>query len=59
MDGQKNMIMPILEDQEGAEQTVKWWSYWRIFFMACAEFFAMNGGNEYFFANYLFEKNIE
>lgn len=57
MDGQKDLIMPILEDREGPEEAVKWWSYWRIFFMACAEFFAINGGKEYFVAHYLFEKN--
>lgn len=56
MDRQKDIIMPILEEREGASQSVKWWSYWRIFFMACAEFFAINGGNEYFVAHYLFEK---
>lgn len=59
MDGQKEAIMSILEEREGPEQTLKWWSYWRIFFMACAEFFAMNGGNEYFVAHYLFEKKTQ
>ncbi len=57
MDGQKDIVMPILEEREGAEEKVKWWSYWRIFFMACAEFFAINGGNEYFVGHYLLEKN--
>lgn len=57
MDGQKDLVMPILEDREDPEQSLKWWSYWRIFFMACAEFFSMNGGKEYFVGHYLFEKN--
>ena len=56
MDKQKTVVMPILAEREGKEQSVKWWSYWRVFFMACAEFFAINGGNEYFVAHYLFEK---
>ncbi|MDX9899376.1 MAG: cyclopropane-fatty-acyl-phospholipid synthase family protein [Spirochaetia bacterium] len=57
MDQQKNAVMPILARREGEREAVKWWSYWRVFFMACAEFFAINGGNEYFVAHYLFEKN--
>ena len=57
MDQQKDIIMPILEEREGPEERVKWWSYWRIFFIACSEFFAMNDGNEYFVSHYLFEKN--
>lgn len=59
MDRQRNLIMPILSDREGPEESVKWWSYWRIFFMACAEFFAINEGKEYFVAHYLFEKNSD
>lgn len=56
MDKQKDLVMPILEEREGPEHSVKWWSYWRIFFIACSEFFAINGGGEYFVAHYLFEK---
>lgn len=57
MDRQKETIMPILGEREGPEESLKWWSYWRIFFMACAEFFSMNGGKEYFVGHYLFQKN--
>ena len=57
MDSQKDLIMPILQEREGPEQSVKWWSYWRIFFIACSEFFAIKGGGEYFVAHYLFKKN--
>ncbi len=57
MDQQKDVVMNILAEREGPEHSIKWWSYWRIFFMACSEFFAINGGNEYFVAHYLFEKN--
>lgn len=57
MDRQKDVIMPILEEREGKEESLKWWSYWRIFFLACSEFFSIHGGNEYFVSHYLFEKN--
>lgn len=57
MDAQEEIVMPILEEREGPKQSKKWWAYWRIFFMACSEFFALNRGNEYYVAHYLFEKN--
>lgn len=57
MDGQKEAIMPILEERDGPGEAIKWWAYWRIFFIACSEFFAINKGNEYFVAHYLFEKS--
>ncbi len=57
MDRQKNVVIPILEEREGVTESLKWWSYWRIFFLACSEFFSINGGNEYFVVHYLFEKN--
>lgn len=57
MDAQEEAIMPILADREGMKHSGKWWAYWRIFFMACSEFFAMNDGKEYFVSHYLFEKN--
>jgi cyclopropane-fatty-acyl-phospholipid synthase len=36
MDKCKPEIMPILEIAYGKGQALKWWVYWRIFFMACA-----------------------
>lgn len=59
MDAQEDVVMPILEEREGPRQSKKWWAYWRIFFMACSEFFSLNGGNEYYVAHYLFEKNTD
>lgn len=56
MDAQKEIVMPILEEREGPRHAVKWWAYWRIFFIACSEFFSLNDGNEYYITHYLFEK---
>jgi cyclopropane-fatty-acyl-phospholipid synthase len=56
MDAHKEAVMPILAEIEGREQALKWWVYWRVFFMACAEFFGYNGGNEWYVSHYLFVK---
>lgn len=56
MDRHKKEIMPILESTYGAGNAVKWWVYWRLFYMACAELFNYNQGNEWMVCHYLFEK---
>jgi cyclopropane-fatty-acyl-phospholipid synthase len=55
MDASRAAILPVFEATYGADQAVKWWSYWRIFFMACAELFGHRDGNEWFVAHYLFQ----
>ena len=57
MDAHKAQIMPLFEQTYGKEQAVKWWVYWRLFYLACAELFAYNGGNEWMISHYLFKKN--
>ena len=56
MDKHKNEIMPLFEETYGKEQAVKWWVYWRIFYMACAELWGYNGGEEWIVSHYLFSK---
>ncbi|HTA82694.1 MAG TPA: cyclopropane-fatty-acyl-phospholipid synthase family protein [Bacteroidia bacterium] len=56
MDEHKTEIMEIMKRVYGAEQAVKWWVYWRIFFMACAELWGYNNGNEWIVSHYLFQK---
>jgi cyclopropane-fatty-acyl-phospholipid synthase len=56
MDTQRAAIMPLLAQTYGADQALKWWVYWRVFFIACAELFAFRGGAEWFVSHYLFEK---
>ncbi|MES2827347.1 MAG: cyclopropane-fatty-acyl-phospholipid synthase family protein [Bacteroidota bacterium] len=57
MDKHKKQIMPIFEQTYGKDQAVKWWVYWRLFYMACAELFGYNKGNEWMVCHYLFKKN--
>ena len=56
MDNNKTVIMPLFEETYGKENAVKWWVYWRLFFMACAELWGYKKGSEWFVSHYLFEK---
>jgi len=56
MDAAKSDIMEIMKKVYGEAQAVKWWVYWRIFFMACAELWGYDNGNEWLVSHYLFEK---
>jgi cyclopropane-fatty-acyl-phospholipid synthase len=48
-------ILAILEQTYGKEQAPLWAQRWRMFWMACAELFAYNNGNEWMVSHYLFE----
>lgn len=56
MDKHKMNIMPLFEKTYGKDQALKWWVYWRIFYMACAELWAFNRGEEWIVSHYLFTK---
>ncbi|HXP50493.1 MAG TPA: cyclopropane-fatty-acyl-phospholipid synthase family protein [Bacteroidia bacterium] len=56
MDAAKSDVMEIMKKVYGEARVVKWWVYWRIFFMACAELWGYNNGNEWLVSHYLFEK---
>ncbi len=55
MDVQRQHIMPCFVETYGSSNAAKWFMRWRLFFMACAELFAFNGGNEWWVSHYLFE----
>jgi cyclopropane-fatty-acyl-phospholipid synthase len=54
MDKHKSRIMPLFENTYGKDQALKWWVYWRIFYMACAELWGYNNGDEWIVSHYLF-----
>lgn len=56
MDSHKNEIISIFRNTYGKENALKWFVYWRIFFMACAELWGFNSGNEWMVCHYLFKK---
>ncbi len=56
MDRHRQEIRPILRATYGAEQERRWWVYWRIFFLSCAELWAYDGGREWYVGHYLFRR---
>ena len=55
MDVGRPRIAEILRGAYGAEAGI-WFQRWRVFFMACAELFGYDGGNEWFVSHYLLRK---
>jgi cyclopropane-fatty-acyl-phospholipid synthase len=56
MDKHKEEILPLFADTYGRDQAVKWWAYWRVFYMACAELWGFRKGEEWLVSHYLFRK---
>lgn len=56
MDKHKAEIRPIMKRVYGDKDAVKWWVYWRLFFMACAELWGFDNGKEWMVSHYLFQK---
>ena len=56
MNGNKKVIWPHLEETYGKSDTATWFHRWQIFYMACAELFAFDGGDTWGVCHYLFEK---
>lgn len=56
MDRHKEEILPLFADTYGRDQAVKWWAYWRVFYMACAELWGYRNGEEWLVSHYVFRK---
>jgi cyclopropane-fatty-acyl-phospholipid synthase len=56
MDAHRDEIMPLFRDTYGPDQAVKWWAYWRVFYMSCAELWGYKNGEEWLVSHYLFRK---
>ena len=56
MDENAKQITPILAVTYGEKNTEMWRNRWRMFYMACAELFGCNNGQEWWVTHYLFEK---
>ncbi len=57
MDLHRAVIEPILAETYGADQVRRWWVYWRVFFMSCAELWNYREGREWLVSHYLFRNN--
>jgi cyclopropane-fatty-acyl-phospholipid synthase len=55
-DARRDELLPILESIYGADNAEQWLQRWRLFFMACAELFGFNNGQEWWVSHYLFER---
>jgi len=56
MDAHQDEIRPLFAQTYGAENTTRWWVYWRVFYLACAELWGFRAGGEWFVSHYLFER---
>ena len=54
MDAHESEIRALLAETYGPENETRWWVYWRVFFMACAELWGYRRGEEWLVSHYLF-----
>ncbi len=56
MDAHQREIRPLFAKVYGAQNATRWWAYWRVFFMACAELWGFRDGEEWLVSHYLFRR---
>ena len=56
MDRNRADLRPLLGATYGAGHATRWWVYWRVFLMSCAELFGHRGGEEWLVSHYLMQK---
>lgn len=56
LDARRDEVWSVLERTYGAKQAQLWWMRWRLFFMACAELFGYEHGQQWWVSHYLFDK---
>lgn len=56
LDANRAAVMPILSSVYGDAEARIWLQRWRIFYMACAELFGYNKGQEWWVSHYQFER---
>ncbi len=56
MDRHREQLLPVLAATYGPADVRRWWVYWRVFFMSCAELWGYRGGREWLVSHYLFRK---
>lgn len=56
MDRHRSEIEPLFAATYGEDQVRKWWVYWRVFYMSCAELWGYRNGEEWLVSHYRFVK---
>jgi cyclopropane-fatty-acyl-phospholipid synthase len=56
MDAHRAEILPLFAETYGRENVARWWVWWRLFFLACAELWGYRGGEEWIVSHYRFVK---
>jgi cyclopropane-fatty-acyl-phospholipid synthase len=57
MDANRAALWPVVRRIYGEADARLWWGRWRIFFMACAELFGYDRGQQWWVSHYLFERD--
>ncbi len=58
MDAARDDLLPLIRETYGAAEETRWWVYWRVFFMACAELWGYRNGREWIVSHYRFLKPL-
>lgn len=56
LDRSRLELLPLLGKTYGEKNAMKWFRYWRVFFMSCSELWGFREGREWLVSHYLFEK---
>jgi cyclopropane-fatty-acyl-phospholipid synthase len=56
LDARRSEAIDVLATVHGEAQAAHWLQRWRIFFMACAELFGYDQGQQWWLGHYLFER---
>ena len=56
MDRHRAEIMPLFTQTYGANAATRWWVYWRVFYMACAELWGYRNGEEWLVSHSIFRR---
>jgi cyclopropane-fatty-acyl-phospholipid synthase len=56
LDRERERVLPVLAEAYGPEAAEQWFHRWRAFFLACAELFGFNAGQEWWVSHYRFQR---
>ena len=59
LDTRMDQILPVMQRVYGQEHAQRWLQRWRIFFMACAELWGYNAGEEWVVSHYRLKKPVQ